>query len=73
MRRVSPHARAAQDNRAALLATQPGQKVFVVPFNKSATLIRIKPDKDQAVVQSGAFEMELPLADLAPMHPRGRE
>jgi DNA mismatch repair protein MutS2 len=73
MRRVSPLGRAAQDNRAALLATQPGEKVFVIPFNKSATLIRIKPDKDHAVVQSGAFEMELPLADLAPMSPGGRD
>jgi len=67
MRRVSPQGRDGKDNREALLATQPGQKVFVVPFSKPATLIRIKPDKDHAVVQSGAFEMELPLSDLAPI------
>ena len=65
MHRVHPHDRDAKDNREALLATAPGQKVFVVPFNKPATLIRIKADKEHAVVQSGAFEMELPLADLA--------
>jgi DNA mismatch repair protein MutS2 len=67
MQRRSPQSRDAQKDRQALLATQPGQKVFVVPFNKPATLIRINTDKDQAVVQSGAFEMELPLADLEPL------
>ncbi len=67
MRRRSPESRDAQQNREALLATAPGQKVFVVPFNKPATLIRINESKDHAVVQSGAFEMELPLADLEPL------
>lgn len=68
MRRRSPQSRDAQQSREKLLATPPGQKVFVVPFNKPATLIRINADKGQAVVQSGAFEMELPLADLEPLH-----
>ena len=67
MQRRSRQDKAAKSNRELLLAVQPGAKVYVVPFNKPATLIRIKADKDLAVVQSGAFEMELPLADLEPM------
>lgn len=66
--RRSPDSRAARAARDALLATKPGQKVFVVPFNKQATLIRINADKGQAVVQSGIFEMDIPLADLEPIH-----
>ena len=52
-----------------LLALQPGQKVFVVPFRKSATLIRLNLERQQATVQAGAFEMDLPLSDLEPMPP----
>lgn len=62
--RRSADSKAARSNLAKLLATEPGQQVFVVPFNKIATLIRIDADKNQAVVQSGIFEMEIPLADL---------
>ena len=32
-----------------------------------ATLIRIEESKNQAVVQSGIFELEIPLADLEPV------
>jgi DNA mismatch repair protein MutS2 len=67
MRRVSEDSKTARKNRDALLAIEPGKQVFVVPFNKRATLIRMNPDKDLAVVQSGIFEMELPLADLEPV------
>ena len=67
MQRRSPSSQDAQQNREALLATPPGERVFVVPFNKPATLIRINEGKDHAIVQSGAFEMELPLADLEPL------
>jgi len=59
--------KAAKASRQALLLTQPGEQVYVVPFNKTATLIRLNKDKEQAVVQSGIFEMELPLADLEPV------
>jgi len=68
MRRGHPQGAVAQTTREALLAVKPGQQVFVIPFNKRATLIRIEADRDQAVVQSGVFEMELPLADLEPLH-----
>jgi dsDNA-specific endonuclease/ATPase MutS2 len=51
----------------AILSLQPGQKVFVVPFHKPATLIRLNPDRGQATVQAGAFEMDLPLSDLQPI------
>jgi DNA mismatch repair protein MutS2 len=59
--------------REAVLAIQPGQQVFVVPFQKRATVIRIDPDRNQAVVQSGIFEMELPLKDLEPIPQRRNE
>ena len=67
IQRRSPESHAAKKNRNAVLATQPGQQVFVVPFNKRATLIRINEEKDQAVVQSGIFEMEIPISDLEPV------
>ena len=65
--RRSADSKAARSARAKLLATEPGELVFVVPFNKKATLIRINKDKELAVVQSGIFEMEIPLADLEPI------
>ncbi len=67
MRRRSSDSRAAKQNRDVLLAIKPGEQVFVLPFNKRATLIRFRPDKDLAIVQSGIFEMELPLADIEPL------
>ncbi len=62
---------AAKANRQALLQTRPGEQVFVVPFNKRATLIRLNAHKDNALVQSGIFEMEIPLADLEPARKEG--
>ena len=70
MRRRRPSGPAAKATREALLAIQPGSPVYVVPFNKRATLIRINTEKDQAVVQSGIFELEIPLCDLEPMPKR---
>jgi len=67
LRRRSADSRAAQRNLQALLAVEPGEQVYVVPFHKRATVIRINPDKQHAVVQSGIFEMEIPLADLEPL------
>ena len=65
--RRDPDSRAAQDSRQAVLDTPPGQSVFVVPFNKRATVIRIDAQKEMVVVQSGIFEMEIPLADVEPI------
>jgi len=65
--------RAASAKRDALLALAPGEKVYVVPFQKRATLIRFNAEKDVAVVQSGIFEMEIPLADLEPLRTRPQE
>jgi len=65
--RRSADSKEAIANHDKLLATKPGDQVYVVPFHKRATLIRLNPDKDQAVVQSGIFEMEIPLADLEPV------
>ncbi len=67
--RRRPDSRAARANREAVLTMEPGREVFVVPFHKRATLIRINEEKDQAVVQSGIFEMTIGLADLEPVHP----
>ncbi len=61
-----PDSAAAKASRQAVLATAPGEKVYVVPFRKMATLIRFNPDRDQAVVQASAFEMQIPIADLEP-------
>jgi dsDNA-specific endonuclease/ATPase MutS2 len=65
--RRSADSKAARAGYDALLATEPGKQVFVVPFNKRATLIRINADKGVAIVQSGIFEMQVPLADLEPL------
>ncbi len=62
--------RAARAKRDAILALEPGEKVYVVPFHKRATLIRFNAEKDVATVQSGIFEMEIPLADLEPLRIR---
>ncbi|MFP4107024.1 MAG: endonuclease MutS2 [Phycisphaerae bacterium] len=58
--------KAAKQKVQQMLDLEPGQQVFVIPFNKRATLIRVDEHKQQATVQSGAFEMQLPLTDLAP-------
>lgn len=50
-----------------VLGAAPGSQVFVVPFNKRATLIRINEEKELAIVQAGIFEMEVPLADVEPV------
>ncbi|MCK5114666.1 MAG: DNA strand exchange inhibitor protein [Phycisphaerae bacterium] len=57
----------AAENRKALLATKPGEKVFVVPFNTAATLVRIDEGKDQITVQRGAFEMQVKISDCEPV------
>ena len=57
----------ARASEKAVLATEPGAQVYVVPFGKRATLIRFIPDKGLAVVQSGAFEVEIPISDLEPV------
>ncbi len=64
MQRHKTSPKADKSNRQALLKLEPGTQVFVVPFNKTATLIRISPGKGTATVQSGIFEMEIPLSDL---------
>ena len=57
----------ARASRKRILATEPGAEVYVVPFGKRATLIRFILDKGLAVVQSGAFEVEIPISDLEPV------
>jgi len=56
--------RKARASRKRVLATAPGAPVYVVPFGKRATLIRFISDKDLAVVQTGAFEIQVPISDL---------
>jgi DNA mismatch repair protein MutS2 len=62
-----PDSKAARKSREAVLSAKPGEQVYVVPFHKQATLVRVDADKDHAVVQSGVFEMEIPIADLEPV------
>ncbi|MCP4378517.1 MAG: hypothetical protein GY794_20370, partial [bacterium] len=57
----------ARASREAVLATKPGAELYVVPFKKRATLIRFIPDKNLAIVQSGAFEVQIPITDLEPL------
>ena len=57
----------ARSSRQAVLATKPGAEIYVVPFGKRATLIRFIVDKDMAVVQSGAFEVQIAICDLEPL------
>jgi hypothetical protein len=64
MRRRAADSKAAQASIEALRKAQPGQQVYVVPFNKRATLVRLNLEQDTAVVQSGIFELEVPLSDL---------
>ena len=73
--RRSPDSRASQERQRQILSIPVGSQVYVVPFRKRATLIRINAGKKTAIVESGAFEMEVPLADLEPLKdkptPRG--
>ena len=62
----SPDSSSAKADREAVLKTEPGEEIYVVPFHKRGRLIRFNHDKDQAVVSIGAFEMQIPIADLAP-------
>lgn len=57
----------AKQNRAGVLATKPGEKIFVVPFRSAATLLRIDEKKDVVVVSRGAFEMQIAIADCEPV------
>jgi hypothetical protein len=57
-------AKAVNAKRDAVLAVPSGQQVYVVPFHKRATLIRYNEEKDIATVQSGIFEIQVPLADI---------
>lgn len=63
-----PHGKAvgkqAATTREKILQTKPGEKVFVVPFNMAATLVRIDPLRDKATVLRGAFEIEVAICDL---------
>lgn len=65
--RGRPDSRRARGNREVLLSLPPSSQVYVVPFRRRATLVRVDGEKDTATVQSGAFEMTVPLADLQPI------
>jgi DNA mismatch repair protein MutS2 len=55
-KRATKHAKAIE-------SLKPGDKIFLISFNQSYTLIRMDVDKAQAVVQSGTFELTVPLSD----------
>jgi dsDNA-specific endonuclease/ATPase MutS2 len=56
-----------QANRQALLALEPGEELYIIPFRKQGRLIRFNDDGNTALVASGVFEVQLPLADLEPV------
>ncbi len=68
--RRSPDSRSAKDDRDAVLKIEPGEELYVVPFHKRGRLIRFNHERDEALVSIGAFEMQIPISDLAP--PRGQ-
>ncbi len=68
--RYSANSQSAKADRQAVLKIEPGEAVYVVPFHKRGRLIRFNHEKEEALVSIGSFEMEIPIADLAP--PRGR-
>ena len=59
----------AHRNRRKLLDAEVGAEVFVVSFKRRARLVRIDEAKDVAVVLSGDFELQVPLADIEPARP----
>jgi len=67
IRRRRSGSKKAKASRESILATKPGSQVYVIPFGKRATLIRFIHDKDLAVVQSGAFEVQISVSDLEPV------
>ncbi|MCY2928237.1 MAG: hypothetical protein NTV86_01840 [Planctomycetota bacterium] len=67
MHRRAADSKDAQAAMEILRKSKPGQKVYVVPFNKRATIVRLNLEKDTAVVLSGIFELEVPLSDLEPL------
>ena len=56
--------RSADASRRAVLAAEPGDEVFVMPFDRACKLIRIDADKGQVVVDSGAFELQVAISDI---------
>jgi len=67
VRRRGAESKKARSSRKAVLATEPGSEVYVIPFARRARLIRFIPDKNLAVVQSGAFEVQIAVSDLEPV------
>jgi DNA mismatch repair protein MutS2 len=53
----------AASARKSLAKLAPGDKVFVISFDQSYTLVRIDEAKDIAIVQAGAFELSVALSD----------
>lgn len=53
----------AASARRALARLSPGDKVYVISFNETYTLVRLEEGKGVAIVQAGAFELSVPLSD----------
>jgi len=67
VQRRSADSRQARINRDILLKLPARSEVYVVPFHKRATLLRVDAEKNLATVLAGAFELQVPLADLEPI------
>ena len=59
----TPAGKRAAKHSKALESLKPGDPIFLISFNDSYTLVRLELDKAQAVVQSGVFELTVPLSD----------
>ena len=57
----------ASDNLRKVLKAMPGDRVFVIPFNSKAELVRIDEKRQIAFVLNGAFEMQVKLTDILPV------
>jgi len=67
IRHGKPKGRGADALRRAVLAAEPGEEVFVVPFDRACRLVRIDAKRGQVVVQMGDFELQVAISDIRPV------
>ena len=65
-----PKSRRARQTGKKVLELPIGSEVYVVPFRKRARLLAVDAAKQQVKVQTGAFELQVALADVEPIAER---
>jgi DNA mismatch repair protein MutS2 len=58
---------AFQNWMKSITSLKPGDKVHLPKFDREGTIVRVRLDKQWALVGVGAVEMEVPLTDLQPL------